>query len=194
MLSFTSNFFWPTNAPVQMLAEWIPQQLLPHLLQVSYSKSPWVWVWVYSSAFSFYIFFLPPHRPLENRYYDLPCIIIKKDDSSWFVVYRLFLTQLFFQSCTITTSQDDGKALWAPLPIAVGGVLFVILVIFAIFAWLLPHRIGRTTTKGDISLMIKTAESTKVETFFVTPTWEGGLQIFWKIHRQYQKILPQITK
>ena len=84
-------------------------------------------------SFFFLHFFLPPHRPLENRQYDLPCIIIKKDDSSWFVVYRLFLTQLFFQSCTIATSQDDGKALWEPLSIAVGSVLFVILVIFAIF-------------------------------------------------------------
>ena len=84
-------------------------------------------------SFFFLHFFLPPHRPLENRYYDLPFIIIKKDYSSWFVVYRLFLTQLFYQSCTIATSQDDGKALWEPLPIAVGSVLFVILVIFAIF-------------------------------------------------------------
>ena len=49
------------------------------------------------------------------------------------MVYRLFLTQLFFQSCTIATSQDDGKVLWEPLSIAVGSVLFVILVIFAIF-------------------------------------------------------------
>ena len=122
MLSFTSNFFWLRNAPVQMLAHWIPQQLLPDLLQVSYSKRPWVWVWVYTSAF-FLHFFL----------YDLPCIITIKDDSSWFVVYSLFLRQIFFQLCTITASQNDGKALWEPLSIAVGSVLFVILVIFAIF-------------------------------------------------------------
>ena len=49
------------------------------------------------------------------------------------MVYRLFLRLLFFQLCTIAASQDDGKALWEPLSIAVGSVLFVILVIFAIF-------------------------------------------------------------
>ena len=81
---------------------------------------------------SFFLhFFCPLTAP--GKQYDLPCIITIKDDSSWFVVYRLFLKLLFFQLCTIAASQDDGKALWEPLSIAVGSVLFVILVIFAIF-------------------------------------------------------------
>lgn len=75
-----------------------------------------------------------------NRTKETPSFEQDPDDS-----YQFFLTHKCAcpNACpldpTTTTpastsaSQDDGKALWEPLSIAVGSVLFVILVIFAIF-------------------------------------------------------------